>query len=93
MLELIAIQRDEQNQTSTRLQQLGKVVQSIQGQLSVTQIMREQLNNTLLDQDLKIAKLTKMVELNPQDLQFREISRNISESQTLLDSAVVNTLK
>ena len=55
--------------------------------------MREQLNNTLLDQDLKIAKLTKMVELNPQDLQFREISRNISESQTLLDSAVVNTLK
>lgn len=93
MLELIAIQRDEQNQTSTRLQQLGKVVQGLQGQLSMSQIMREQLNNTLLDQDLKIAKLAKMVELNPQDLQFREISRNISESQTLLDSAVVNTLK
>ena len=93
MLELIAIQRDEQNQTSTRLQQLGKVVQGLQGQLSMTQIMREQLNNTLLDQDLKIAKLAKMVELNPQDLQFREISKNISESQTLLDSAVVNTLK
>lgn len=93
MLELIAIQRDEQNQTSTRLQQLGKVVQGLQGQLSMSQIMREQLNNTLLDQDLKIAKLAKMVELNPQDLQFREISKNISESQTLLDSAVVNTLK
>ena len=93
MLELIAIQRDEQSQTSTRLQQLGKVVQGLQGQLSMSQIMREQLNNTLLDQDLKIAKLAKMVELNPQDLQFREISRNISESQTLLDSAVVNTLK
>lgn len=36
MLELIAIQRDEQNQTSTRLQQLGKVVQGLQGQLSMS---------------------------------------------------------